>query len=369
MKSLLAIACMVVLVPVFLACDPGTGAAIHFDRKPLLENWAHQLMIPAYDTLAKHTAQLQEVATDFVEAPDATSLSSLRAAWRNAYQVYQHVAFYNLGPAEEQLLNQTLNTFPATKNDIEDNVSSGTYDLATISNYDAKGFPALDYLLYGLAEDEADVLAYYTTDENASHRRQYLLDVVEDIDVHSKLVLEAWQETGGNYVATFVSRTGVDAGGAVSMLINAMVQYLERDLRDAKIGIPLGVRSLNVPIPANCEARYGQQSVALASASIKTLQNIYTGTGELNSIGLDDYLVAINARYQGTSLDEAIREQLSLAITKIGAIPEPLEETVMNNQTPPTEAYQALQKLTLLLKADMTSSLGILVTYQDNDGD
>ena len=34
-----------------------------------------------------------------------------------------------------------------------------------------------------------------------------------------------------------------------------------------------------------------------------------------------------------------------------------------------TQTYQELQQLVPYMKVDMTSALGVLITYQDNDGD
>jgi uncharacterized protein len=104
----------------------------------------------------------------------------------------------------------------------------------------------------------------------------------------------------------------------------------------------------------------------MASASAEALQKIYLGG---SGIGLDDYLVAINAKYNGGSLNDAITAQLATVVSKVSAIPEPYSETVVNNPAPAQSAYDEFQKLILLMKTDMVSAMGILITYTDNDGD
>lgn len=352
-----------------VSCDKESAPSVNFDRGPLLENLSDNLIIPGYNVLAERSTILKAAAEAFQESPTLENLHTLRERWLEAYLSYQMVAFYNFGPADEFFLNTSVNTFPTSKSEVDANIASGSYDLQAVSSNDAKGFSALDYLLYGLASDDETILTYYTSHEAAVNYKQYVVDVTSNMVTKANQVSEKWSASGGNYKSTFISRTGNDVGSSVGMLINAAVQYLERDLRDNKIGIPLGIRSLNVPIPNNCEALHAKKAVALATESIKALQHIYLGSAQSDGVGFDDYLSAINARYNGGSLNDAIKAQLALAVEKVSAIPEPYSETVENNPAPASQAYQELQKLTVLLKTDMVSSLGILITYQDNDGD
>jgi hypothetical protein len=64
-----------------------------------------------------------------------------------------------------------------------------------------------------------------------------------------------------------------------------------------------------------------------------------------------------------------IKNQFATATTKLQALTDPLSDNIKNNNTAVTAAYTELQKLTVLLKTDMPSSMGILITYGDNDGD
>jgi hypothetical protein len=48
---------------------------------------------------------------------------------------------------------------------------------------------------------------------------------------------------------------------------------------------------------------------------------------------------------------------------------DPLAEFVVNQQATSFDVYSELQALVVLWKVDMMSSLGVLITYFDNDGD
>jgi hypothetical protein len=48
---------------------------------------------------------------------------------------------------------------------------------------------------------------------------------------------------------------------------------------------------------------------------------------------------------------------------------DPLADYVVDSQDATFEVFEELQALVLLWKVDMMSSLGVLITYQDNDND
>jgi len=56
-------------------------------------------------------------------------------------------------------------------------------------------------------------------------------------------------------------------------------------------------------------------------------------------------------------------------LEKVNNLPGTLGNDIIYNKPMVQETYQELQKLVPLIKVDMTSALGVLITYQDNDGD
>ena len=48
---------------------------------------------------------------------------------------------------------------------------------------------------------------------------------------------------------------------------------------------------------------------------------------------------------------------------------DPLWQYVVENQSATYDVFAELQSLVVLWKVDMMSSLGVLITYQDNDND
>ena len=88
-----------------------------------------------------------------------------------------------------------------------------------------------------------------------------------------------------------------------------------------------------------------------------------------NGLGLDDYMNFVNAENNSVQLSNIIDNQITNILEKVNNLPGTLGNDIINNKPMVQETYQELQKFVPLIKVDMTSALGVLITYQDNDGD
>ena len=342
------------------------------DRKPLLENLADQVIIPAYTQLNTEVAALNTSISAFVNTPNTTTLAKAKADFLKAYSTWQRVEFFDFGPAFDQTLRAQANTFPTDNFSIENNVNTGTIALTSISNNNKKGFPALDFLLFGDNKTDQQILDLYTSDSKAQNRKNYLAAVSEDLKKVVSNVYGAWNAGEGNYRATFIQKDGTDVGSSLGQFINALSQSMESFTRDAKIGIPLGKRSQGILIPKNTEAYYSGNSIALASANVQGIIDAFRGATNANAAqtqSLLSYLNQLGAKYNGANLSDALDQQLQTALAKMKTIPDPYSKSLETHSNQANETYLELQKTVILVKVDLASALGILISYQDNDGD
>jgi predicted lipoprotein len=77
----------------------------------------------------------------------------------------------------------------------------------------------------------------------------------------------------------------------------------------------------------------------------------------------------VNAEQNSQQLSTVIDNQFLTILEELNNINGPLSEEIINNKSQITQTYQELQQLVPYMKVDMTSALGVLITYQDNDGD
>ena len=343
------------------ACEEDMGSnpcESDYDQQALFQNLADGAILPAYAEMETSAVALDEAAQEFAGAPSTATLTVLRDAFRMAYLDWQAVAQYEFGPAEERALRATLNNFPLNAQALENKIAAADYDFTNPNTFD-KGFPALDYLLYGIGDGtEAAIADQYSDGAYADFltaQTAYILAAVSD-------VREAWAK---GYRDEFISNTGTAAGTSLSLVINALNEHYETIKRE-RIGVPSGVVTLGFTNPEKVEARYSGLSLELAIAATEAAKKFYTGS---NGAGLDDYLEAVNATKEGESLNARILAQFDAALAALAEIDGPLQEAVEENNEVTVTAYNELTKQIVNIKTDLPSVLCVSITYVDNPSD
>ncbi|SHN35521.1 hypothetical protein SAMN04488057_1277 [Cyclobacterium lianum] len=338
-------------------------------RKPVLENLANNVILPGYESLHSQMTLLDQSVKNFTADPNQANLSSLRSDFENVYSQWQKVSFLEFGPAFSQTLRAEFNTFPTDNFSIDNAIESGEFSLTGFSTTNRRGLPAMEYLIYGLADTDEEIIAKYSSGTNAGNAREYLLAVSQLLLTKIDLVYNQWLPEGGNYQEEFIQKDGTDVGSSLGEMVNALSQYLERFSRDARLGIPLGKRSQGVIIPRNVEAYYSQYSVSLLQAHISGMKDFYLGKrGENDGKGFYELLQEIRAG-EDEGLADRILAQFDQILSRLDQVPSPLSATIQNNPASAEAAHQELQKQVILIKTEFSSALGVLITYQDNDGD
>src|SRR6056297_2898487 len=148
-----------------------------FDREAILVNWGDNIIVPSFTDLSEATAQLHTSAETFSASPTLQNLETLRGSWESAYLAFQHVSMFEMGEAMQLRYRDNLNIYPTDTTEIKQNITEGGYDLELPSLNNSQGFPALDYLIHGLGENDTEILSYYTTNTDAQDYRTYLTDL------------------------------------------------------------------------------------------------------------------------------------------------------------------------------------------------
>jgi predicted lipoprotein len=302
---------------------------------------------------------LDTVWKKFKSQPNDANLSLLRYYFIESYKSWQYCSLFEFGPAEQILLRANVNTFPTDTFKISTNIRTGSFNLNTASNLDAKGLPALDFLLFN---KRVNVL----TNLSSSTNQLYVDAVLADLKNNIGFVYLKW--TDGSYRYEFVAKDGIDIGSSLGQLVNQLNFDLEL-MKTAKLGIPLGKKTMGDALPEMVEGYYSGISKELILLNINSIKNIFAGNvnDQILGTGLDEYLKAVSAKNNGVDLDLKIFEQLTNAKNAVEALPSNLSDAIVNQPSLVETAYTEVQRC--ITKTDMPSALGIMITYQDNDGD
>jgi predicted lipoprotein len=336
-----------------------------FDRGAMLTNIADNIIIPAFDDFSAKLAVLKTDGEVFTGAPNQTNLETVRISWFEAYKSWQHVEMYHISKAEELNYKFHMNIFPLTVSDVESSVASGSYDLNNPNFHDAQGFPALDYLLYGVADTDAAILDAYISDANAAGYKKYMNDVVTQMTSLTQQVTADW----ASYKSEFVTKTSNTATSGVNKLANDFVFYYEKGLRANKFGIPSGVFSTDA-LPRNVEAFFKKEnSKELAMEALNGVIDFFEGKSKNentgNAIGFKQYLIALNRQDLATK----ISDQFVIAKAQVNSLDANFYRQIGADNTQMRRAYDELQKVVVLLKVDMLQAFSVSVDYIDADGD
>ncbi len=362
MQRNLTFSLLALLVLLYAGCDKDSGSnELIADQTALLTNLSDNVIVPSYQNLVSLNSTLKASVETFLADVSLENLISVQNALKAARLGWQDCMMFDFGPASTNGLASTLNIFPIDKLTIENNIQNGNFSVNAAAASDERGYQAISYLVHG-GETDQDLVAQF---DNSDNRKTYLLTITDLILQNSVATLDDWEN---EYQQTFKDSQGTDVGSSLGQLVNALTQTLERNTRDAKLGIPVGLRSLGIPNPDRVEGLYTPNSVEFLVRNLNAYKNLFTGTS--SGDGLLDYLDEIEAKtIDNENMSANILAQLDACIVAAELIQEPLYIEVVDNPEQTNATIAELQRLLVLIKTEMVSAIGISITYQDNDGD
>jgi predicted lipoprotein len=343
------------------------------DRQVILTHWVDNVIIPSYSNFKVKFDAMKVKADAFTSSPSNTTLIEFRSTWVEAYLEWQKVELFEFGPADQNTLRNFFNIYPAEVAGIASNINDPSVNLDLPLSYTRQGFPALDYLINGVGQDDSQILSFYTTETDAAKRIAYVKRLTDRMSTLLTNVISGWS----TYRESFISKTGLDIGSSFGAVVNAYVLYYERYIRTGKIGIPSGstIASTGAVNPDKVEAYYKKDiSLSLAKNAHNAALNFFNGKNANTGVegpSLKSYLDALDAKdaSTGTMLSDIVNNQFTIISNHLNTLSENISQQVQSNNQPVVDTYTAMQKLVRIIKVDMTSAMSITITYTDNDGD
>ena len=335
-----------------------------FDRGTILSNYSENIIIPRYTIFKSSMDNLKISIETFTATPNSENYDLLQNDWIDAYKKWQHIEMFNISKAEEIMYNLKMNTYPVSKERIDINIDIEQSDLSNPNDWAAQGFPGLDYMMHGIAENKDAVIELYSTNSKYGDYLSTLGNLMSDI---TNSVVEDWS----SYKDTFNSSTENTATSAFNMMVNDFVFYFEKGLRTNKIGIPAG-RFSSLPLPEKIEAYYyskngfGNLSKTLVLEARQAATDFFTGS---NSEGDKGPSYSTYLDYLETEIGPTVETKLEEAKVRLDNLQDNFINQIADDNTLMLLAFDALQTIVVNLKTDMLSNFNIAVDYTDADGD
>ena len=329
-----------------------------FDLQSILENVADNIIIPNYETLKRDLEELDREMIEFEEEVRASTLMHVRGTYFACYLTWQKLAQYEFGPAEAVFLRSTMNNFPLNVEETQQAILLG-FEESKPDQY-ISGFPALDYLLYGVGENQVELLDFYINDPNAELYLTYAKAIISEMNLKIGEVLDEWQS---QYRDQFVQNTGTGPGSSLSILINELNQNYDLIAME-KLGVPSGALNLDdAPNPEKAEALFSDEGLTMAFTALIASRDLYFGTSAdgKEGIGLSELLRYVHAKKGDQLLDDVIKQQFaeSLNLLEELAWQAPMSEIIESNQSALIEAYNSVVAQLVNIKTDMPAVLCI----------
>ncbi len=351
--------------------DEDQDTVPEFDRSTILKNYVENIIIPRYNDFKVEIEGLKVSINDFTQTPNTSNLQKLHDSWLESYKKWQHIEMFNIGKAEELMYLQKMNAYPADNSRIEANVSSSKTDLTSANDFTSQGFPAIDYMIHGVATDFVSVSNIYANDSKYGDYLKVLVDVMIQ---NTGDIIQDWSSTKDS----FIQSSGNSNTSSLNMVTNDFVYYFEKGLRANKIGIPAGRYSGGDALPSKVEAYYSSKnsfqdvSKILAMEAVVASENFFTGKSSTGAMGasLKTYLDYIHASdVNKENLSPLIISNFQEAKQAVNQLDANFINQINNDQLKMMNAFNKLQAIVVNLKTNMLSLLSIQVDYTDADGD
>ena len=332
--------------------------------------------------------------TEALAADPGASPDAAQVAWLNAAASWQRAEPLRFGPAARsgepggQNVRDEIYSFPlANYCRVDQQIVDRSYanESFPTSLSSARGLAAIEYLLFHTGSTNACSSAIalnvngdwaaLSNAELAQRRFDYAARAGRDVLDRANALIVAWEPDAGNFYTQFVDagRSGgpFDNEQRAFNAVSDALLYVEKEVKDWKLGWPLGLvpECLNTPspCPTEVESRYARVSTDHVRQNLLGFQRAFEGCGSGGSgLGFDDWLNAVGAE------DLANRMLAALDAAQISAetLNPPLESALYQNPEPVRALHQAVKGLTDLLKTEFITVLDFelpMALEGDND--
>jgi predicted lipoprotein len=372
--------------PTTLVSDAGS-----FTRNTLLASMGQCALDTYRRTSLKTTALADAMRRNEAEASAASRIAA-QTAFADAMTDFQQAELMQFGPYGRKTgpggdgVRDLVYSWPDTSRCLVDEtlVARGyeAADFSTKGFVTVRGLAAVEYLLFASAPTNACGAASAINAQGtwqalgeaeiARRRAAYARVVADDVSTRLTALVQKWDPAGGNFLGELKSAgSGSRQYTSEQIALNAVMDalfYADVELKDAKVGRPLGLVSCAAECSAELETPFSRLGKKNLVANLAGFRSIFFGCGEGGSgLGFDDLLEGTG----GGGVVVSVRAAFAEIEAALNAIPDGELEDELTAKTPAALAlHAALRKLGGLLKTEIVTVLNLELPARvegDND--
>ena len=348
-RTFLGQALLAGILAVFPACRRGGLTA------EVLRALVEQVLVPNTAAVVESSQQLEGTLARLAEAPGIAALGAARAAWQRALLSWKRVEVFRHGPIAD--MNSSLRVmFWPVRTPALDALLQGSeaIDEASIEamGVDRRGLFALEYLLYSADSDERIAAEF----GGAARRAQLARLLAGNISIHAQ---RASRSLGnGKKLADEFAAGGQES---LSRLIATLSDRVENVFARRLARVSTLAKSGRL-VASELEGGSSGTSQQIAITYLRATEQLYLGV-------LEDRGLSALVKARSPALDEALRAAFRDAIGAVEGLGMPLEIAAVRDAAKLESAASVVKKLERALKTELTSTLGLTLTFSSLDGD
>lgn len=331
--------------------DPGTGFDDYAQAQDIITDFADQVVVPTYASLATALADLDAAVQTLAGDRSDANLEAARDAWVAARVPWESSEGFLFGPVDALGLDPALDSWPTDRTALDAVIAS---EDALTEEYVANledtlhGFHTAEYVLFGEggAKTAADL-----TDREVEY-----LTAVSSLLAQAGSDLEASWTTGvdGPPYAELFKAAGFDGNEVYPSLASAGEEIVRGligiadEVANGKIADPFDQQDTTL-----VESQFAFNSLTDFTDNVRSIQNAYTGDvpfAGTTGAGIDEYVASVDA-----DLDTRLKDEIQAAIDALGQIPEPFRDAITDPEAADaiTAAQDALRTVQTTLEQDI----------------
>lgn len=367
MKHIYTLTTLLLAIISFSSCnDPSGPITQGFDRKAMLEFTAKQTIIPLFGDMQQSAKSFDSTLQVFIQEQNEQNAQELRNQWRSMAKAWQYVVIFDFGPSKmsDGSLFENIGTFPTSSLKIESYINAKDSSFRNFDR-DSRGIYALEYLIF------KDSTNFLRSTAEQPFKLAYAKAISRNIVSRVDSVLSQWQNS---YGTIFINNDGSQAGSSISDLYNAFVFHYEV-LKNYNLGLPMGKRAGQIKEePTKVEGYYSGYSIQLLKSKYEAIKYLWYGyarlslTSSLSPLGFKDYLQSVELGPRLIQDTELQWQAIELVLANLDPN-QPLQNMINAQSSALDQLFLEITKHTRFLKSEMSSLLGISITFSSSDGD